>query len=387
MASTDLALVDPHSITDPSSALETVSRPLLRVIQHIPGMETSFVTAIDWEAQRQDVLFSLSTGALQIVEKSQTDWRDSMCRSMFLAGQASSMDVGGDVVATGDAQAAGIKSFVAVPILAGDIAIGTVCGASRRPIELSAGQVDALQCIADAVQQLLQIELEKAHALTRAVGAEQEAQEAREMASRNAAEVERMAYLAHTDELTGLPNRRAFVARWEDMLARSGRLHYGIGVLLIDADRFKTINDTMGHQMGNEVLAAVGASLRQAVRDGDLIARLGGDEFAMAICSASGEELISRAQLIRQNFAAITAGLCVDTTLSIGIAHSKNASRHQLLAAADRALYRSKAAGGDRATLSGGVSEKPGSKCRGTSGRRQAHHSPPVNLGAQPDRK
>ncbi|KAA0069798.1 hypothetical protein [Rhodanobacter sp. T12-5] len=80
-------------------------------------METSFVTAIAWEAQRQDVLFSLNTGELQIVEKSQTDWRDSICRSMFLASQAASMDVGGDVVATGDAQTAGIKSFVAVPIL------------------------------------------------------------------------------------------------------------------------------------------------------------------------------------------------------------------------------------------------------------------------------
>ena len=61
-------------------------------------METSFVTAIAWEAQRQDVLFSLNTGELQIVEKSQTDWRDSICRSMFLASQAASMDVGGDVV-------------------------------------------------------------------------------------------------------------------------------------------------------------------------------------------------------------------------------------------------------------------------------------------------
>lgn len=354
MSSIDLAPPEPQSIADPSSALEIVSRPLLRVIQHITSMETSFVTAIDWEAQRQDVLFSLNTGELQIVEKSQTDWRNSMCRSMFLAGQASSMDVGGDVVATDDAQAAGIKSFVAVPILAGDTAIGTVCGASRCPIGLSEDQIDALQCIADAVQQLLQIELEKTLALTRAAAAEQEAQEAREMASRHAVEVERMAHLAHTDDLTGLPNRRAFVARWEDTLARSGRLRYGIGVLLIDADRFKTINDTMGHQMGNEVLAAVGASLRQAMRGKDLIARLGGDEFAMAICSASSEELISRAQLIRTNFAAITASLGVDTTLSIGIAHSKNGSRHQLLAAADRALYRSKAAGGDRATLAGG---------------------------------
>ncbi|WP_159015901.1 GGDEF domain-containing protein [Cognatiluteimonas profundi] len=342
---------DLPSIVDASSALEAVSRPLLRLVQHITGMETSFVTAIDWEAQRQDVLFSLNTGALQIPEKRTTDWNDSMCRSMFLAGQATSHDVGGDVMATRNAVAIGMRSFFAVPILDGDNAIGTVCGASRRQIQLRDDQLDALQCIADALHQLLQVDRDKTRALTRATTAEHEARQARDTAGQQAIDFQHMAHLAHTDELTGLPNRRAFVPRWEDALARSGRRHFDIGVLLIDADRFKSINDTLGHLVGDEVLGAIGASLRQTTYREDLIARLGGDEFAMAVCNASRDDLITRAQSIRQHFAVSAAKLGVDTTLSIGIAHSDDGPRQQLLDDADRALYRSKAAGGDRATV------------------------------------
>ncbi|MDQ3039378.1 MAG: sensor domain-containing diguanylate cyclase, partial [Pseudomonadota bacterium] len=250
---------------DSPSTLETVSRPLLRLVQHITGMETSFVTRIDWDAQQQDVLFSLNTGALQIAEQVTTDWNDSMCRSMFLSGHAASQDVGGDVVATRNAVEAGLKSFVAVPILAGETAIGTVCGASRGQIQLRDDQVSALQCIADALQQLLQVEREKTLAQERAVRAENDARLARDAACQQAIEYQKMQRLAHTDELTRLPNRRAFVARWEDALARSGRRQHPIGVLIIDVDRFKAINDTAGHLVGDDVLGALGAALRQTM--------------------------------------------------------------------------------------------------------------------------
>lgn len=341
-------------VADPASALEAVSRPLLRLVQHISGMETSFITAIDWDTQQQDVLFSLNTGELHVAENSTTAWNDSMCRSMFLAGQAASSDVGGDVVATPHAVAAGMKSFVAVPILHGENAIGTVCGASRGEIPLRDDQIDALQCIADALQQVLEADHEKTVALARATTAEQQARQARDTAAQQAIDFQHMAHLAHTDQLTGLPNRRAFAASWEDALARSGRRHYGIGVMLIDADRFKSINDTLGHLVGDDVLGAIGASLRQTAESGDLIARLGGDEFAMAICNASRDDMLAKAESMRQHFLAIAGKLGVDTTLSIGIAHSDDSIRQQLLGHADQALYISKAAGGDRATVFNG---------------------------------
>jgi diguanylate cyclase len=202
---------------------------------------------------------------------------------------------------------------------------------------------------------LLQAEHEKTLALTRATIAEHEARQARDSAGQHAIELQRLEQLAHTDELTGLPNRRAFVARWEDALARSGRHHYGIGMLLIDADRFKTINDTLGHLVGDDVLVAIGASLRRAAHSEDLIARLGGDEFAMAVCHANRDDLIDKAQSIRRHFAEIVTKLGVDATLSIGIAHSDDGLRQELFGYADQALYRSKAAGGDRAmAFSGG---------------------------------
>ncbi len=334
-----------------SATLETAARPLLRLAQYITGMETSFITAIDWEAQQQDVLFSLNSGAMQIPENITTDWSDSMCRSMFLAGQAASDDVGSDVPATCNATQAGMKSFVVVPILDGGRPIGTVCGASHQQIQLHDQQVEALQCIGDALQQLLLTERGKILALRRAEQAEAAAAKARDDASQQAIDYQKMAQLAHTDELTHLPNRRAFRVRMEEALTRSGRRHRPIGMVLVDVDRFKAINDTLGHLGGDEVLGAVAAALRQTARTQDLVARLGGDEFAMLIDDASRDEVAETARSIQERFAQFVAPLRVEATVSIGIAHSDDSSRHQLLANADVALYDSKGAGGARATV------------------------------------
>ena len=107
----------------------------------------------------------------------------------------------------------------------------------------------------------------------------------------------------------------------------------------------------MGHLVGDSVLRAIGTTLQDVADHADLIARLGGDEFALAISHADDRRLQTLAEEIRAAFAQATARLVVGTTLSIGIASSADCPRHQLLAAADKALYRSKAAGGDRAEL------------------------------------
>ena len=331
--------------------LEQVARPLLQLIQHITGMETSFITAIDWENQQQDVLFSLNTGAMQLAEDSRVDWADSMCRSMFLAGLAQTSAVGVSVPATTGATALGMNSFFALPLLAGDCPIGTVCGASRRAVVLDDEQLVSMQLITDALQQLLQSEVIRRQAVARADLAERDAHDASSRAEFHARDARHMEALAYTDPLTGLPNRRAFTRHWEDALARSGRRHYPIGVLLIDVDRFKAVNDTRGHAKGDAVLAAVGASLQAIARNADLATRLGGDEFALAVTHTDGNGLLALAETIRRSFALAAIGLGVDATLSIGIASSDTCSRHQLLATADKALYESKSAGGDCARL------------------------------------
>lgn len=333
------------------SALEHVSRPLLRLVQHITGMETSFLTSIDWDGQNQDVLFSLNTGEMKVPEGSQVTWADSMCRSMFLSGRSQSSAVGVEVPSTSAAIALEMQSFFAVPIMISDRPIGTVCGASRAQIVLSNEQMEEMQLIAEALQELLQTVLEKTKAEARAAAAEVEALEARAEASVHLSNSQHMEHLAHTDMLTGLPNRRSFTTLWEDELARSARRGYAIGLILIDADHFKTVNDTLGHSVGDSVLRAIGATLHAVAHTPDVVARLGGDEFALAITHTDGPGLLAVAENIRLRFAVAATELGVKTTLSMGIVSSEDCLRHQLLADADKALYLSKSAGGDKATL------------------------------------
>ena len=336
---------------DGNTGLAFVVRPLLRLIQHLTGMETSFVTTIDWPGQRQEVLFSLNTGDMQVPERSQVDWNESMCRSMFLSGRAHSCAVGVEVPATISALALGMRSFLAVPILVGDSPIGTVCAASEREVALDEAQVESMLLIAEAMQLLLQVDQARHQAEARARQAALDARKAQAEADHHATDAENMQRLAHSDVLTGLPNRRAFIARWEEDLARSGRRQYPIALLLIDADRFKSVNDALGHLVGDMVLRAIGEAVQAVTTSASLAARLGGDEFAFAISYADDRDLLAIAAEIRRAFAVATAKLGVDTTLSIGIASSEHCPRHQLLAAADSALYRSKAGGGDRAEL------------------------------------
>jgi diguanylate cyclase (GGDEF)-like protein len=84
---------------------------------------------------------------------------------------------------------------------------------------------------------------------------------------------------AHTDELTGLANRRALLARLEDDIAAG----HAVGLVLFDLDRFKELNDTLGHPTGDVLLQRIGPRLTGLLRPGDLLARLGGDEFAVAL--------------------------------------------------------------------------------------------------------
>ncbi len=339
------------------SALEQVSRPLLRLIQHLTGMETSFVTEIDWDGQKQDVLFSLNTGEMQVPEGAQVEWKDSMCRSMFLSGKSQSASLGACIPLTDGARSLGMKSFFAVPILADDTPIGTVCGASREHVELNPAQVRSMELVAEAIQHVLQAERARLVAVARADGAELEVREARSTAEHHASQSERMERLAHTDVLTGLPNRRAFVAGWEDELARSARRGYPIGLLLIDADSFKAVNDRKGHPVGDAVLKAIGDTLLAVANGADLVARLGGDEFALVRTHASDDGLLALAEKIRLVFASAVATLGVDTTLSIGIVGSDDCPRHLMLASGDQALYRAKAGGGGRAELFAGDRE------------------------------
>ncbi len=99
----------------------------------------------------------------------------------------------------------------------------------------------------------------------------------------------RIRFLAHHDSLTNLPNRVMFRASLDTMAATLAPGRQEIAILYLDLDRFKDVNDTLGHQTGDALLEIVGLRLRQCLRDSDIVARLGGDEFAVAFVSSDAE--------------------------------------------------------------------------------------------------
>jgi diguanylate cyclase (GGDEF)-like protein len=165
---------------------------------------------------------------------------------------------------------------------------------------------------------------------------------------------EELAFMATHDALTGLPNRTLILDRIEQMLARSRRNQTPVAALFIDLDNFKSINDTLGHGAGDELLRAVAARLDGVVRAADGLGRLGGDEFVVVaeeLSLAAGPELIAERLLeaLKEPFklgAAKETPLTV--TASIGIAAGDRAAAGELLRDADIAMYRAKWDGRNR---------------------------------------
>jgi len=156
---------------------------------------------------------------------------------------------------------------------------------------------------------------------------------------------------ALTDSLTGIANRRAFFDRGVALLKETLADRRSAALLLFDLDRFKTVNDTAGHQAGDGVLRAFCGLVAAAIGRGGLFGRLGGEEFACLLADVSMAEALQTAERLRGEFAAIRfPGLDVKPTVSVGVAMAGESGRSlsSLLAIADRALYRAKADGRNR---------------------------------------
>ncbi|GAA4756860.1 EAL domain-containing protein [Modestobacter marinus] len=153
---------------------------------------------------------------------------------------------------------------------------------------------------------------------------------------------QRLAFQATHDALTGLPNRAALLARGAELLTGPARL----AVLLMDLDRFKEVNDTLGHSYGDRLLAQVGPRLRPLVRDVDLVARLGGDEFAVLLPDVTAAEACAAAARLQAALGTpfLVDGLSLDVDVSIGVAVSGAESLEigTLLRQADIAMYTAK---------------------------------------------
>ncbi|HMR30312.1 MAG TPA: GGDEF domain-containing protein [Geminicoccaceae bacterium] len=174
----------------------------------------------------------------------------------------------------------------------------------------------------------------------------------REVEQRAAAE-ERLRRLVGEDELTGLGNRRDFLSRARTALAIARRARQSIGILVIDLDHFKEVNDRHGHQIGDEALIRVARLLRRELRATDSAARIGGDEFVALLPQADARSSATAAERIRLAVADDGQEPALTVTIGCVVSGTSRMQLPQLMRAADQALYAAKRAGRNRVFLAG----------------------------------
>jgi diguanylate cyclase (GGDEF)-like protein len=175
---------------------------------------------------------------------------------------------------------------------------------------------------------------------------------------------ERLATLATHDPLTGLLNRRGFYSHLAQSCSWAQRYDHSIGVLMIDVDHFKQVNDTFGHPAGDEVLRRIAVALGDSVRTSDLVGRYGGEEFTVLAPETSAEALESLAQRVLDGVRTrrfIDQAPDLPITVSVGSAFVEGGvhiTPEALLSSADRSLYEAKESGRDRAGTTINAAEK-----------------------------
>ena len=224
--------------------------------------------------------------------------------------------------------------YSSVPLVSSDgYAIGTLCVMHTRPGCLSTAQRDMLRKLARQVMALIELR-------------------ANEKALK--ASMDELETLATTDELTGLHNRRSLINRLKFEVARTRRFRTPLSAVMVDVDHFKQINDEFGHQVGDEVLAAIGRLVRENVRVIDVAGRYGGEELCILLPNTPLEGARKFAETLRSRIEAQAHGAgarVVAVTASLGIGsfnHMDIDDAEMLLKQADAALYRAKANGRNR---------------------------------------
>jgi diguanylate cyclase (GGDEF)-like protein len=225
-----------------------------------------------------------------------------------------------------------LKRELLVPIFQQD-QIVSVLGVGNKPADYDQNDVDFVEYIASLVWSIV---------------AKKRADE--KIQNLN----EKLASLAMIDELTKLPNRRAFFMRGAEEISRSKRYQSPLTMLMLDIDRFKNINDTYGHTIGDTALQCFAKVLREQVREVDIPARLGGEEFGILLPNTNLEEAKIIGERVRHAIELLRCekedNICVTMTASIGAAEflDKTKTLDDLFSNADTALYKAKNNGRNR---------------------------------------
>jgi diguanylate cyclase (GGDEF)-like protein len=170
-------------------------------------------------------------------------------------------------------------------------------------------------------------------------------------AIQNAHYVDRVKQLAYLDGLTGIFNRRYFELRIVEEIDRAQRFSSGMGVIMVDIDHFKLLNDEFGHLLGDEVLRQVSSLFHQQLRKIDVVCRFGGEEFAILLSQADAQQTLAVAEKLRKLVGEWQfPGVPRPVTISAGVSGypDHGSTRDSLVKAADAALYAAKQAGRNR---------------------------------------
>jgi len=175
---------------------------------------------------------------------------------------------------------------------------------------------------------------------------------------------ERLTYLAQYDQLTGMINRTLFRDRLVHAMARSKRKDQPLGIMLLDLDRFKAVNDRLGHDVGDQLLKVVATRLTECVREVDTIARMGGDEFTAILEGVSGEaDVIVVANRIVESigtpFELGPHHISIGVSIGITLYPLDDQNIDELLRHADKAMYAAKQQGGCRFQFHSPTSHPP----------------------------
>lgn len=240
--------------------LEALARPLLELLQTATGMESTYLTKLDEESGILHVLYARNSLRLTVPEGMATAWEHSLCKRALDEGRFYTDDVGS---CWGDCEVArslGLVTYMSAPIRAKDGKLfGALCAVS-----------DARKLVSETVTYLMGL---FAHLISQQVERE------RLLAALHHANSS-LTMTTLTDAVTQLPNRRALLEEMQRRLA-SCQKDQALIVALVDLDDFKSINDTFGHDVGDQFLQTVAKRLRRMLRDNDMAARMGGDEFVV----------------------------------------------------------------------------------------------------------